>query len=262
MERKPVQLDLDTIPSQFHSLLAGAAVFDSSCSPAARVLFIDKEDGFFLKSAAPGSLEREATMTTWFHSKGLSAQVLAYEAGQQDWLLTRALPGCNCLDPAYLESPARLCDTTAELLRQLHETNFQGCPVKNRTAERLALARRNYETGNFNTALFPDNWGYSSAAEAMDVLNELGGHLRTDCLLHGDYCLPNILLDDWRFSGFIDVAAGGVGDRHMDLHWGLWSLWFNLKTDAYQKRFLDAYGRDMVQEELLRAVAALEVFEA
>ena len=68
------------------------------------------------------------------------------------------------------------------------------------------------------------------------------------------------MLDDWRFSGFIDLGNGGVGDRHIDLFWGIWSLGFNLKTDRYADRFLDAYGRDRVEPELLRIVAAYEVF--
>ncbi len=51
-----------------------------------------------------------------------------------------------------------------------------------------------------------------------------------------------------------------MGDRHVDLFWGVWSLQFNLKTDAYRERFLDAYGREKVQPELLRIVAAAEVF--
>ena len=262
MERRLITPEMDAIPTQFHSLLSGAAVYDSSSSASAKVLFIDKEGGFFLKSASAGSLEQEAMMTAYFHSKGLSAQVLDYETEAQDWLLTKALPGKDCLDPMYLADPVRLCDTTAELLRQLHETDHRDCPSGDRTAQRLELARTNFETGDFDKSLFPDNWGYDTPEEAIMVLDSMGGELKSDCLLHGDYCLPNILLENWRFTGFIDVAAGGVGDRHMDLHWGIWSLWFNLKTDAYRQRFLDAYGRDMVNEELLRVVAAVEALGA
>ena len=92
------------------------------------------------------------------------------------------------------------------------------------------------------------------------MVDSLGKHLKTDTLLHGDYCLPNIMLDNWRFRGFIDLDCGGIGDRHVDLFWGIWSLGFNLKTDAYRDRFLDAYGRDAVEEEMLRLIAAIEVF--
>jgi kanamycin kinase len=68
------------------------------------------------------------------------------------------------------------------------------------------------------------------------------------------------MLEDWRFTGFIDVGNGGVGDRHVDLFWGAWTLCFNLGTDAYRARFLDAYGRDKAEEEKLRLIAAAEIF--
>ena len=95
---------------------------------------------------------------------------------------------------------------------------------------------------------------------APHVIEENGKYLTCDTLLHGDYCLPNIMLDGWKFTGFIDLDHAGLGDRHMDLFWGIWSLEFNLKTDRYRERFLDAYGRDRVNEETLRLIAALEVF--
>ena len=66
------------------------------------------------------------------------------------------------------------------------------------------------------------------------------------------------MLDDFRFSGFIDVGNGGVGDRHIDLFWGAWTLRFNLKTDRYRERFFDAYGADKINKELIRAIAAAE----
>nr|WP_279126054.1 aminoglycoside phosphotransferase [Lactobacillus taiwanensis] len=33
-----------------------------------------------------------------------------------------------------------------------------------------------------------------------------------------------------------------------------------MKTSKYRDRFLDAYGRDKVNEELLKVIAAAEVF--
>ena len=83
---------------------------------------------------------------------------------------------------------------------------------------------------------------------------------QNDTLIHGDYCLPNLLFDGWRFSGFIDLGSGGVGDRHIDLFWGAWTLFYNLKTDAYRDRFFDAYGRDRIDFDRLKAVAAAETF--
>ena len=83
--------------------------------------------------------------------------------------------------------------------------------------------------------------------------------MKRDALLHGDYCLPNIILDDWKFSGFIDVGNGGFGDRHIDVLWGIWTFNFNLGTFQYTDRFLDVYERDKVEPDMLRHIAAMEM---
>lgn len=259
MIRTPVQPDLSAFPAMFHPFFQDAAVFDSSCSPNARVWFLDKGPGFYLKTAHKGSLSKEAAMTRFFHEKGLAAQVVAYESLEADWMLTQRVPGEDCTHALYLADPVRLCDTTAQLLRMLHETDGTDCPV-HRTADYLATARQNYENHAYDLTLFPDNWGYASPEEAWQEVERNGKFLHSDTLLHGDYCLPNIMLDNWQFSGFIDLDTGGLGDRHVDLFWGIWSLQFNLKTDAYRERFLDAYGRDKVNEDVFRTVAACEVF--
>lgn len=260
MNRQLITIDRDAIPAVFHPLLDGADIYDSSCSKAARVYFIDKDGGFYLKTAPKGTLQKESTLTRFFHSRDLGAEVLAYESFGQDWLLTARVPGEDCIFPMYREDPVRLCDTTAELLRMLHETDASGCPVPDRTAEYLATAARNYRAKAYDAQLFPDNWGYATPEEAWKTVEEGKGLLKTDTLLHGDYCLPNIILDHWHFSGFIDLDNAGVGDRHVDLFWGTWSLQFNLKTDKYRERFLDAYGRDKIDADLFRVIAAIEVF--
>ena len=259
MERKLLIPDAVLFPEPFQSL-TGYPVYDSSCSAQARVYFIDTGDGLFLKKAPKGTLARETAMTRFFHEKGLGAQVLSYESLDADWLLTRRVPGEDCTHAMYKADPRRLCDLTAELLRRLHDTDPVSCPVPDRTAEYLARARQNYETGAYDIDLFPDNWGYATPEEAWHVVEGNGKYLKHDTHLHGDYCLPNILLDDWKFSGFIDLDTAGVGDRHVDLFWGIWSLWFNLKTDTLRDRFLDVYGRQDVNEDLLRVIAAIEVF--
>ena len=241
-------------------LTDGADVYDSSSSPEARVYYIDRDGGYYLKCASDGALLREAEMTRYFHSLGLGAEVLHYSTGGGDIMLTRRVIGEDCTSKKYISDPKRLCDILAIELRKLHEIRYTGCPILNRTDEYKEAVLKNYRTGNYDTSHFPDSFGYSSAEEAYAVLCDGMDGLRTDTLLHGDYCLPNIILDDGKLSGFIDVGCGGVGDRHIDLFWGTWTLWFNLRTDRYRKRFLDAYGRDRVDEDMLRVVAAAEVF--
>ena len=263
MKRTLIEPSLCDFPAELHSVIRGAAIYDSSCSQEARVYFIDKEGGFFLKSAPLGSLGREAAMTEFFHKKGLGAEVLDYLSdteGGRDWFLSRRVAGEDCVAPEYLAQPARLCDILAERLRALHETSLEGCPVPDHTALYLETVDNNYRSGMFDTHFMHGMCPFSTADEAWHTVDQNRGRFKTDVLLHGDYCLPNVMLDGWRFSGFIDLGNGGVGDRHVDIFWGVWSLYYNLKTDAYRDRFLDAYGRDLVDTDMLRVIAAAETF--
>ena len=54
-------------PAELEGFLRGARIYDSSCSPEARVYFIDKDGGYYLKTAKKGTLEREVSVVrlTW-----------------------------------------------------------------------------------------------------------------------------------------------------------------------------------------------------
>ena len=53
------KLDI-VLPRDMRRLCEGAKVYDSSCSPEARVYYIDRDGGFYLKTAARGELKSEA----------------------------------------------------------------------------------------------------------------------------------------------------------------------------------------------------------
>lgn len=84
--------------------------------------------------------------------------------------------------------------------------------------------------------------------------------LMADTLIHGDFCLPNVILQDGRFSALIDLRLAGAGDRHIDLYWAVWTLRHYLKTGRYTDYFLGQYGADSFDYDMLRAIAAFECF--
>jgi kanamycin kinase len=260
MKLTSITINIDDYPADFHTLLSDATLYDSSCSEQARVIFIDKDGGFFLKSAPKQTLQREAAMTKYFHSKNLAANLLAYISEDKDWLLTEKLHGEDGISPKHLEKPEQLCDIFAERLALLHSERFTDCPIPNHTELYLAKAEHNMRTDNYDKSNFPDSFGYKSAEEAWSVVEAQSHCLNTNTLLHGDYCLPNIILNDWKFGGFIDLDHSGVGDRHVDIFWATWTLYWNLHTHDYRDRFISVYGKDRVDEDMLRVVAAVEVF--
>ena len=50
MKRIPVLLDLNRLPDDIRPIAEGAPAFDSSCSKEARVVYLEKEGGLFLKA--------------------------------------------------------------------------------------------------------------------------------------------------------------------------------------------------------------------
>ena len=260
MKRKAVQVNISDYPEALSELLKDVPVYDSSCSKEAQVLFIDKDGGYYVKKAQKGSLKTESLMTGYMHSLGLSAEVLYYGSfADSDYLLTARIPGEDCTDPKYLSDPRRLCDTTAMLLLTLHETEGSKCPVRDRVRTYADSVMKGFDGHHYEPELFQGIWEFRSFDDARRIAEEGLPLLKTDILLHGDFCLPNILLDDWKFSGYIDLGNGGMGDRHIDIIWGIWTLMFNLRTDKYTGRFMDAYGREMIEPEMLRMVAAMEM---
>jgi kanamycin kinase len=73
MKKTLLQTPPQDLPERFISFIEGAKIYDSSCSREARVYFIDKDDGYYLKTSAKGTLKTEAEMTAFFNTKGLAA---------------------------------------------------------------------------------------------------------------------------------------------------------------------------------------------
>lgn len=69
-------------------------------------------------------------------------------------------------------------------------------------------------------------------------------------LIHGDYCLPNVLVHEGAFSGLVDVGRSGLGNPGDDLaagvaavHTFLGAYGWPPMTDAAIEKLRRRYGR-------------------
>lgn len=256
----PLDIKSLALPDEWLAWIDGAAVYESSGHSGAKTVYIDRDGGVYLKISARGSLSHAAQMQAYFADKKMSSPVLRYHSADRDYLLTAAVPGEDGTTESYLADPERLSTVFGESLRALHAVDFADCPVKDRMS---GLVRAAAHTPFIQSHL-TDISDYIGTAQADTAAAEIASNaalLKNDVLIHGDYCLPNILLRHWEFSGFIDVADGGAGDRHYDLAWGLWTLHWNLKTPKYGQCFLDAYGWDEIDRDRLRICGLLAGME-
>lgn len=81
---------------------------------------------------------------------------------------------------------------------------------------------------------------------------------------HGDFCLPNIILDrgtngDVRIAGLVDCGRAGIADRYQDIALAVRSIVYNF-GDIWVAPFLESYGLPQPHEEKLRFFTLLDEF--
>ena len=261
MEQLPkIELDITTFPDEIKPYINGAEIFDATFSDHAKTYYIDRNGGYFLKVAPKTKLEHQAKMMDYFHGKSVTARVCAFvQDDGNDYLLMERVKGESCLAEKYLREPEKLAVVIGESLRYLHDISPDGCPKKNITSSMIPLAHEKYKNNDCDPWML-EYADFNAPEEGYDFLCKNEYKLVEDVHLHGDACLPNIMLDDFKFSGFIDFEGGGTGDRHFDLLWAIWSLQHNLGTNDYKDKLLDAYGRDKFDIDRYRLCLALQAF--
>ncbi len=222
MKKTEVKINISDFPEEIHYILENAAVFDSSSSPDMTVLYSNQ--GYYIKIAEKGRLSKESDMVRLFQNNGLGVDLVSYICDEKDYMITKAAKGEDTTH--YIDNPEKLCEVLADTMKLLHSRPISDIPI----------------------SLCMDS--YKKELKA--------GILKQDTFIHGDFCLPNIILDNWRLSSIIDVGLAGAGDRHIDIFWALWSLNFNLKTDKYTDYFLDLYGKENYDKAVLRIVTEIE----
>ena len=236
-----------TIPVQLRALFDSSVVEDRSYSSTAKTYQLTRDGrALFVKLAKRELLERERLMSEFLHRHGLAPEVVDFGSfGDDAYLVTAALPGRDGIADEQLSEPRRLAKVFGEALRRLHELPADGCPVGNRDSELRNLAEASLEARDYDVSHIPEPLEEAAAKLHRQTPQD------SQVVLHGDYCLPNIILDGFRLTGFVDLGNGGLGGRHYDLYWGVFTLEYNLKSSAYKDLFLDAYGRSLIVPELL-----------
>jgi aminoglycoside 3'-phosphotransferase-2 len=155
-------------------------------------------------------------------------------------LLLTALPGRDAASTPKLE-PARLVGLLASALRRLHALDAASCPFDGRLDMRIGQARALVTAGLVNERDFDDVRLGRSARDVLDEVIALRPAIEDVVVTHGDACLPNYIVCDGAFAGFVDCGRLGVADHYQDLALACRSIRDNL-GEAWEEPFLAAYG--------------------
>ena len=158
------------------------------------------------------------------------------------WLVTRGLPGRDATDEKWSGDPERLTRALARGLKRFHSAPITDCPFDFRLDAALRHVRSRVDRGYLVPERdFHPEHAHLDVSEAMALLENTVPTTESLVVCHGDYCPPNILLQDWDAVGFLDLGELGVADRWWDLAIATWSLDWNLGP-GYEGVFLEEYG--------------------
>lgn len=255
MEKIKIEIDLKEYPLKVRELMENANIYDSSCHSSSKVYYIDK--GYYIKIDSLYTLKNEARLTRLMHELGFGVELIDYISEGMDYLVTREAIGDDLTH--VLENPEKLCQILANALKKLHEQPIKNFPISSKYQRYFELLENEFKSTYYDEGVLMNRYMIHSRAEALEIIKSNYRELLPDTLIHGDSCLPNIIQNDNEFCSFIDFSMTGAGSKYIDLYWAIWSLNYNLKTEEYTDLFLNFYGKDNVDEKILKVVAAFEL---
>lgn len=131
-------------------------------------------------------------------------------------------------------------------LKEIHQVNIENCPFNKYSPEQLL--------SNFLAKLdsiYPeiqDNYKDETKETIIEFMKE---NIPIDKVLtHGDYSMPNILINAGEIS-FIDLGELGISTKYLDIYYLMKSLKINKKEEIFEE-FLKGYGIDKINNNYIK----------
>lgn len=269
---------LASLPEPIATVLAGRRIRRITTGESGTLVFrceSAEAPTVFLKSLSldagrsSGPLHDEAIRLQWMLDHDLPVPYMRdYEVnGGIEYLLLNEVPGVDASVPRSPEAVPGVVAALADGLRLLHGTPIAGCPFRHGPAQRVEEARECVRAGLVDETDFDEERRGRTAqqllAELEATLPDVEGAVGDMVFTHGDYSLPNIILNDpgtrVALSGFVDCARAGVGDRYQDLALAARSIASNVGPEWVSLLF-ERYGLTHIDERKLGFYTLLDEF--
>lgn len=257
--------DVDTLPELLSNKIKNCTWHEITVgeSGAYTYLLSDDKERSYLKITSHKlniSMDNEVRLLDWLEEKLPVPKVLLFTKDEEyEYLLMSEIKGVCSFDASLAGDIPRVVKLLAKGLRMIHNLDICDCPVKKTLDIRIEEAKFRSMKGLVDEADFDL---IRQGRKAEDLYRELlDKRPDTEDLVftHGDYCLPNILIDNWEIGGFIDWSNGGISDRYQDLALASRSLIYNFGKE-WVPLFFKEYGLEHVDYEKVEYYRLLDEF--
>ena len=192
--------------------------------------------------ASKFSLLQEKLKLDWLKNRLPAPEVLLFaEDENAEYLLLSEISGLPATDYSSKAHILRTIEQLVKGLKMIHWLPIENCPFNARLDYKIEIARERMIKGLVEEEDFDEE---RQGRTAEDLFQELIAAKPTDedlVFTHGDYCLPNVILENGKLSGFVDWSGAGIADRYQDIALLSRSVWYNLGEDWMENVF-EIYG--------------------
>jgi aminoglycoside phosphotransferase len=176
-----------------------------------------------------GELLEEKKVLNWLSGKLPVATVLLFdEDDNNDYLLISEIPGVNAANTVSSMENAELVTLLAKGLRMVHGVPVDDCPFERNLDRMIEFAGFNVKHKLVHEWDFADTRRGKTGEELYKELLLLRPQDEDLVFTHGDYCLPNIIIQQHEIGGFIDLHRAGIADRYQDIALAIRSIRYNI----------------------------------
>ncbi|QUI21300.1 phosphotransferase [Vallitalea pronyensis] len=192
-------------------------------------------------------MENECRILNWLSFSRLNIpKVLFFQKNtNKSYMLLSNVSGVSSHEITKKFSKEKIVEISAKALQKVHKIDAQSIPPEytNCLAKELESIMKNVENDMIDIEAFKEANHDKTPQTVLEYLLEKKGLFKSDVFTHGDYCLPNILIDNESNYGFVDWSQAGTGDIYRDISPMVKSINRNFGK-AYSNLFLKHYGID------------------
>ena len=158
-------------------------------------------------------------------------------------LLTEALPGRDAIHPRVAQptSPHWCGPSAGGCAPSTTRSARSGVPSASTSPGPWPTSSERVQTGDIDPCGFHEEHAHLSPAAALVELEASAPADEDLVVCHGDYCPPNMLLEEGRVTGYVDLGELGAADRWWDIAVGAWSVGWNFGEEL-EPLFYESYG--------------------
>lgn len=241
-----------SVPTQIQALIEDKPFIVDEVGMSGNQVLIFEDMVLKIENNSEGA-EKQIKMMQWLQDRVPVPKILAHEVkNDKSYLLMSKMGGQMSCDIDYLEQPNILLEALAEGLKSLWEVDIIGCPCMRDLDTILTEASKQVEQDlvdieDAEPTTFGEN-GFNNPEELLEWLENNRPEFEP-VLSHGDYCLPNIFLEDGHIKGYIDLGKTGIGDKWNDIALCYRSLKHNF-DGTYGGKVYAKFNPDMLFEKL------------